>query len=99
MIPTGSNNLKRSTVACFRAAGLQDRRMIDPSVEQPFDLLFESARTHRANRAYEATAFVRRPAGPTAIEMAPADRWVALRSIDATRKTCNVQSDLLRLQV
>lgn len=44
--------------------------------------------------------FVQRPAGPTAIEMAPASYCVALRAIDVMRvtcTTCNRASAALRL--
>jgi hypothetical protein len=37
--------------------------------------------------------FVQRPAGPTAIEIAPASLCVALRAIDATRATFDLQLD------
>ncbi len=37
--------------------------------------------------------FVQRPAGPTAIEIAPASRCAALRAINATRVTSDLQLD------
>jgi|SRR5450755_1147983 len=53
----------------------------------------------QANRAYETSALRSACAGPTAIEIAPASLCVALKAIDATRATCDLQLDFRRPHV